>query len=123
MSEEKEINIEDIKDQRAIEMHFDTIMKYKPIFSNNRYSIYENGLVGKKLIGLRTADVVCDLVAQLTQSQHDLKVAGEALKKALCLVNAAVDSDKTSTMSESLDALYNAIDTIKQALAEIGGEG
>lgn len=67
------LTIEDIHNTNAIEMHIDTITHHKPIYSNDRYSIYENGLVGKKLIGLTTADVMVDLVNKLLETQGRLR--------------------------------------------------
>jgi len=94
------VNIEDMNDQRAIEMHLDTIMKHKPIFSNNKYSIYDNGLVGKKLIGLRTSDVVLDLVAQLQKAKEALVKISHHYDKAIYFKDDSVTDIAVNALLE-----------------------
>lgn len=108
-------------------------MLEKPIYSNDKYSVYESGVIEKHLIGFTTQDAIVDMATKLqayikdrfckggcaiyqfdkiNKLEHDLKVANKIIDLILagqCIRRGISDSTE----------LYKQYE--QQALAQLNG--
>ena len=88
-------------DSKAMEHHLETIFNNNPLFATKNYTIYDNGDIGHKLIGLTKNDIILDLVTKLQQAQQEVEIyqkQEEIFKKIVR--NFAFDIEKEDWLGE-----------------------
>ena len=68
--------------EKAMEFIPDLILNGTVIFKTENYTVYDNGIIGRNLVGLTNQDIILDLVDKLQQAQNlvnELSVRNEQL--------------------------------------------